>query len=339
MSYLRSPSVHHLDVNPHSLLRFAGKGKRKKTGVFAAPYNRPALDFFNAHCDRVIRDFGLDTLHRQGRATNCVLEDGRAQVGLSDGTSLVAKNVVLAMGVGEQPAWPAWAPKDTPEVQHVFAQDFEWSQVAPSSQSRAALGNVAVVGGGISAAQVALRLVEEGRKVLLFCRHPLRVHQFDSDPGWLGPKYMKGFLKERDVDARRAMISEARHKGSVPPDVHRALKAAISRGAIQWHAASIERATTSGDYSGVTLECSPTPSRIRVDQVLLATGFSPKRPGGQLVDDLVDRYKLPCAACGFPVVDKFLRWHPQVYVSGPLAELSQVLFPGTSPGRGGRQND
>ena len=38
-------------------------------------------------------------------------------------------------------------------------------------------------------------------------------------------------------------------------------------------------------------------------------------------DQLVESASLPCASCGYPVVDKALRWHPRVYVSGPLAEL------------------
>ena len=79
-----------------------------------------------------------------------------------------------------------------------------------------------MVGGGISAAQVALRLVGEGQEVHLISRHPLRKHQFDSDPGWLGPKYMKGFEREtkRGPPARVDQRGSA-HRGSVPPDVHR----------------------------------------------------------------------------------------------------------------------
>jgi len=30
---------------------------------------------------------------------------------------------------------------------------------------------------------------------------------------------------------------------------------------------------------------------------------------------------LRCGACGYPIVDSLLRWHPQIHVSGPLAEL------------------
>ena len=52
MQFLRSASVHHVDVDPWSLDKFAGgrKGKRTaKNGLFAPPYARPALELFNAH--------------------------------------------------------------------------------------------------------------------------------------------------------------------------------------------------------------------------------------------------------------------------------------------------
>ncbi len=60
---------------------------------------------------------------------------------------------------------------------------------------------------------------------------------------------------------------------------------------------------------------------LRVDCVLLATGFMNGRPGGRLGDALIESAELPGASCGFPEVDPFLRWHPRVFVSGALAEL------------------
>ncbi|MGB1278266.1 MAG: hypothetical protein ACPG77_21145, partial [Nannocystaceae bacterium] len=60
---------------------------------------------------------------------------------------------------------------------------------------------------------------------------------------------------------------------------------------------------------------------IEVDRVLLATGFSSARPGGSMVDDLIASASLPCARCGYPIVDTALRWHPRIHVTGPLAEL------------------
>lgn len=35
MTHLRSPSVHHLDLDPHALQLFAGKRKSRRPGLFA----------------------------------------------------------------------------------------------------------------------------------------------------------------------------------------------------------------------------------------------------------------------------------------------------------------
>ena len=60
---------------------------------------------------------------------------------------------------------------------------------------------------------------------------------------------------------------------------------------------------------------------LPIDGMLLATGFEPARPGGALVERLITRHSLPCSECGFPLTDINLRWHPRLFVSGPLAEL------------------
>ena len=60
---------------------------------------------------------------------------------------------------------------------------------------------------------------------------------------------------------------------------------------------------------------------VIADRMLLATGFASERPGGEMIDRLVASASLPCAECGYPIPDSALRWHPHIYVSGPLAEL------------------
>ena len=120
------------------------------------------------------------------------------------------------MGASEQPKWLDWAPKEDPKVQHIFNPQFDAWPIKSAT--------IAVIGGGISAGQVALRLAIEKHQVHLITRHEPREHQFDSDPGWLGPKNMTAFKCERDVNQRRLKISHARHKGSVPPDVKVTLK-------------------------------------------------------------------------------------------------------------------
>ena len=310
MTHLRSPSVHNLDLNPWSLIRYAGKRKNRKAGLFAPPYNRPNLGFFNDHCDTVIGTFGLSDLHIRARALSCTVDCDGVAVGLCTGTEITTANVVLAMGSGDQPQWPEWAPREDPRVQHVFGADFDGWPSTPET--------VVVVGGGISAGQVALRLVEDGNEVHMVSRHALREHQFDSDSGWLGPRLMAGFDRVQDVDQRRAMISDARHKGSVSPDIRRALLGLMKREKARWHEAEVEGLVEHD--SGFELSLT-TGAVVEAQRVLLATGFEGHRPGGAMVDQLIESASLPCARCGYPIVDKALRWHPRVYVTGPLAEL------------------
>lgn len=310
MSHLRSPSVHHLDLRPWSLKHFAGKRKNRKRGIFAPPYDRAKLTLFNAHCERVLETYDLPRLHLQARAIACAVDCDGVAVRLSTGPEIRARNVVLAIGAGEQPVWPDWAPRGEPGVHHVFERDFDGWPLATET--------VVVVGGGISAAQVSLRLVKQGHRVHLVSRHALREHTFDSDPGWLGPKFMASFDRERDVDRRRALIAEARYRGSVTPEVRCALRQVIAGGQLHWHEGAIDGLEARGADLAMQLANGRV---LDVQRVLLATGFASHRPGGKLVDRLVESASLPCASCGYPIVDWALRWHPRVHVSGPLAEL------------------
>lgn len=314
MRFLRSPAVHHLDVDPWSLLQFAGssrRGRRTGRGLFCPPYNRPSVDLFAAHSADVIARHGLEDLHVRDRAASIELACDRATVRLASGATLQTRQVLLALGASEQPRWPTWARTLRDEgafVQHVFGHD---TVIEPAEWP----DRVAVVGGGITAAQAALRLAEGGRTVHLVARHGLRKHDFDSDPGWIGPCNMRALSATPDLQARRRMISEARHAGSLSQDVYRAIQAAIAAGRVHW---------SQGDPSplpGDPLRLSVGDQTLEVDAILLATGFESRRPGGALVDQLVESHALPCSQCGYPVVDPHLRWHPRVFVSGPLAEL------------------
>ena len=310
MSHLRSPSVHHLGIEHGALQRFAGKHKRERSGRFAPPFDRPSLTLFNAHCEQVVETFGLADLHIPNQAVSCSIDCDHVSVRMADDLKLESKNLVLAIGASDQPQWPDWAPRSHQGIHHVFDPKFAgW----PSSTE-----TVAVVGGGISAGHVVLRLLSEGHNVHLVSRHPLRQHQFDSDTGWLGWKYTEVFGHERDFDQRRTVITDARHTGSVPPDIGRALRRAIARNRIHWHEAEVTQVVSKDDCLELMLSENTT---LAVDRVLLATGFDSQRPGGSMIDELITSASLPCSRCGYPIVDTSLRWHPRIFVSGPLAEL------------------
>ena len=314
MQFLRSASVHHVDVDPWSLDKFAGgrKGKRTaKNGLFAPPYARPALELFNAHCDHVIEIYGLKPLHIQERVISCEVSDDSVSLTTDSGHSFTAANMALTIGGADEPARPTWAEINDPRITHIF----ETSTNAPLSTSEE---SVAVIGGGITAAQVALRLAGEGARPHLISRHPLRQHQFDSDPGWLGPKNMKSFSREKNPNKRRMIITKARHRGSVPPDVKRALHRGFQQGDVQWHENEVESLTATAKALELKFKDG---AQLDVSRVILATGFKPRRPGGAMIDKLAEAASLPCAECGFPIVDRALRWHPRIFVTGPLAEL------------------
>tara|TARA_Y100000589_G_scaffold175344_1_gene166429 strand:- start:157 stop:1368 length:1212 start_codon:yes stop_codon:yes gene_type:complete len=310
MTHLRSPSVHHLDLDPWSLQHFAGRAKRRKRGLLVGKYQRPALSLFNSHCDKVIDHFGLDELHIQERAENSKVDCDSVTVELAGGGEIKTRNLVLAIGASDQPYWPEWAPRNQKTVAHVFEKGFDGWPTEPET--------VAVVGGGISSAQVGLRLFNEGHQVHLISRHAIREHMFDSDPGWLGPRLMRDFQQELDFDRRRKLISDARNRGSMTPKVRLALGRAMTNEQLRWHEDAVEALDIESEALTLRLKSE---GPLEVDRVLLATGFCSKRPGGSLVDGLIQSASLPCAGCGYPVVDTGLRWHSNVYVSGPLAEL------------------
>jgi len=314
MPFLRSPAVHNIGAGPYELLDFARWTGSEKDSRFAAPYARPSRILFNAHCRHVIAQSRIDRLFVRGTAHAVHVRGDRVLVETDRG-SIEAERVVLALGARQRPRWPEWAKalrQEGGEIQHVFDDD---ARIA-GHESR---GPVAVVGGGLSAVQVALRLAREREDhVILLSRSALRVHQFDADPGWLGPKYLDDFERTTSLATRRKLITDARRTGSVPPDAHFGVQEAIDEGRIHAEVAEVRAARL--DTDGTTrLGTDQGPLTAR--RVLLATGFDSRRPGGEVVDSLVEECGLPIAECGYPIVDGALRWQERVFVMGPLAEL------------------
>lgn len=310
MSTLRSPAVHHLDLEPFALKHFA-RDDGRRWAHFAPPYDRPGLELFDRHCDHVVARHELAALRVRGTATRLSLRCDGVRVDTDRG-QLLARRVVLALGADHQPAVPAWA-QGVAEITHVFNPGFDTSALPP--------GHVVVIGGGISAAQLAIGVARRpGCRATLVTRHPLRIHQLDADPGWIGPRNLAGFYRLSDWQARRAAVDGARHRGSVTPQIARRLRRAVARGEIELVVGEVEARSADG---ALTVVEQPVGERriIGSDAVVLATGFARRRPGGRLIDDLAADADLPCADCGYPIVDAQLRWHPRVHVAGPLAEL------------------
>lgn len=315
MPYLRSPVAHHLDVQPAALHHFAET--EAPDARFTRPYRRPAVDLFDQHCDAVIERNGLRALRARATALRVRSRPGGLEVETDAGV-VTSRRVLLALGAGDQPHWPGWAQAARGQFGGVLAHVFDpgWDLAGFP-----AAGRTVVIGGGITAAQVALALARRrAGPVVLLMRHAPRVQQFDSDVCWVGERCLRHFRRTEDMRHRRSILRRARHRGSMPPDVARHLNKARVRGALCVVEAEVERVTADPLGRGVLLHCAGQPP-LAADHVLLATGFDPRRPGGALVDHAIADLGLPVAPCGYPIVDAQLEWGGGLHVTGPLAEL------------------
>lgn len=311
MTYLRSPMVHHLDLPPNSLKQFSRKWRERRVSI--APYERPKLSMFNAHCRHVIQSNDLDALRIQGRALSLSLADKHVAVETDQGV-LRARRVITALGAAppRQPDWAAALRKDGAAVSHLFDPAF-CSDCAPVD------GLTVVVGAGISAAQFALKALHRGgERVVIVAKNPPLVHQFDADPGWLGPKYMNRFNREKDVIVRRRLIHGARYRGSMPSDVYRRMEKERRDGRIMWLQGSVDRAV----FQDGMVVIGVGDQTLVADRVLLATGFETAPPAQGMIESVAKRANLPLSPCGYPKTDRFLRWHPRLFTAGALGELT-----------------
>mmetsp|Transcript_24976 Transcript_24976/g.30699 ORF Transcript_24976/g.30699 Transcript_24976/m.30699 type:complete len:581 (+) Transcript_24976:67-1809(+) len=363
----------------------------KRNDAFSNDYERPRLAMFNEHCDSVVTKYHLDQLHVQGTVTSMEPSPNHVTVEVMRGGppnydfggteqdmrkethsySYTAQNVILALG-NDVPTYADWVTDEDIEegfVHHLL--DFDPNTHSPRNHNREMSvrnertfdEDVAVIGGGITAAHKALELVRHSaakqgqttsatrnsRRIHLISRHPIKEQQFDTHQDWMmdlaacqrirdgggegRPQRQERFAGCSCWKERRSMIAQERVAGTVTPALYRGeqgLGWAIEGGEVDWHQAEVltkryvhETDTVNGhDHKRMelTLSCGNV---ITVDEVLLATGFGKKRPGGALINNLVETFGLRVSDfCGFPIVDEHLSWdNSRIYVAGALAEL------------------
>ena len=312
MSHLRSPATHNIDQHALDLYRYA----RSPAGIplrdFIPPYNRPSLELFRRHCDHVIKTNRLEALRLKGRVQAVRNDRSLIRVESTAGT-LKTRNVMLAIGLGEQPNWPAWARslhQQGADVRHLFAPDFDRRALKTAERT-------VVIGGGITAVQVALKLAEEQKaNIVVLSGHELREQYYDFNPCWIGRKCLADYYK-LDFRRRREVIDRERVPGTIPTEVLESFLTALDTGNPRFERGRVIDAEMTAE--GIQLR---TERGLQCfDRVILATGFEAKRPGSPLIEQVIEEFKLACNACGYPIVGRDLRWGEHIFVTGPLAEL------------------
>lgn len=316
MPYLRSPSVHHIDVEPFSLQAFVKNKSFDWKKAFYGRYKRPSLQLFNNHCEHIVNDLSIKDAWIQGRVCEMNRTAHVWNVKLQDGTKLDGQNLVLAIGISEQPLWPMWAKslkrESETSVYHIFDSDLpNFEQLKRP---------ITIIGGGITSVHLGLKLSALfPNEITLLKRHQFRIYDFDSDPAWLGPKNQLQFNKLKSYNKRREQIIAARHKGSIPYDLHFKIIHSLRQGSLQIVDGQVDHADVEGNK--VNLRDDQDTLIQKTSTILLATGFKPTLPGIEWLTPMIQQQHLKCAECGYPIVSRSLQWGQNLYVIGALAEL------------------
>lgn len=316
MTYLRSPIYHHVDLDACSLEDFMEHESEHSWAKAYGEYKRPSLRLFNEHIDNVVQKAGLHKCYRVGRATD--ITDRRTYLKVDTTTgSINTRRVLLAISPTESSRFPEWARKlkaKNAPIRHVFDDDFVLSSIVPGF-------SYAVLGKGLSALQLALYAahLSPGNTHLL-SNGRIPIHKFDSDPCWLGPRCLEPFGKEKDLSVRRSIITNNLLNGSVPQEVASDIMQASERDMSL--TVSYDPAVDGKFLRGGKIELTKANGeKLVVDRVILATGFDHACPGSGWLGDVISKMRLPLHSDGYPIVDRYLRWHRRIFVTGALGEL------------------
>jgi len=323
---LRSSIDHHVGATT-TLASFAADRGRELELVSTTDYpRRPTLRLFLDHAHHVVARHDLDVCHARAAVTGVSRGDEAYRLDTTGGPT-VADRIVLAIGLDAGLSYPAWArslPPDAP-VTHV------WADGATPAELASRAGRTVVVGGGVTAGQLACRLATgsataDGRAdgVTLLCRRPLRVQQAEAPSAWTAYDHLAETLHTHPPgsEARHRLLRRARADGTVPPYVRVRLRKARDGGALTGRVGEATAATATDD--GVRLELADGDS-LSAGAVVVATGVEPVASHpllARLAEDLglargVENYPIPC--------DRTLAWRrtdgdrSRVFVTGAAA--------------------
>ncbi|RKO91278.1 hypothetical protein BDK51DRAFT_16881 [Blyttiomyces helicus] len=303
-------------------------------------YFTPSSTLFCDFCDEVIDRYNLANIIQQGdvrdiqHTVHPATSESIFHVSLSDGRASTSRYVVLALGAATIPNIPR--PPIGEErcamchSSEVIARGFV---VCPALQEKINRGEetcVALVGGGLTSAQIADVLLRKGvSHVYLICRGHLKVKHFDFPLTWLG-KYKNlhhaDFWSQQDPAARVAMIREARNGGSITPAYHAILQShrAAKRLTIKPHTTVADQTWCSASRNwNIHLAPATGPAKtICCDHVYWATGSTVSIGDLPFLANFRAAHPIELC-CGFPCITRDLQWRPDVplFVVGGYAAL------------------
>jgi cation diffusion facilitator CzcD-associated flavoprotein CzcO len=313
--HLRSPIVHHPAPNPGALRSFA----ENRSSELFPPYDLPGTQLFTDFCQTLIRQWQLQerVLPAQVQHIEPITyrQRSRFQLWLADRGSIIARRVVLAIGGGcpQTLDWVRRIPQPYPCGRLCHSQQVDLRIL------RLAGERILIVGGGLTSGHLAVGALARGARVSLIVRRQLQEKLFDAEPGWLGPKYLKGFEAEPDCEKRWEMIQQARNGGSMTPAMMMQLRRYQRQGRLTIHE-HCQITDARWQNNSWQIRCQDG-EQFECDHLWLATGTKLDATAQPFLKDVLDTYPTEIIN-GLPVLDAHLRWRGcELYLMGGLAGL------------------
>lgn len=333
IEFLRSPALAHPNLfDQNALLAYAVTNDRTnellesgcfdrsellalgqtQTGLWKLPSTQLFIDFCEDLADSLPHDY------IQTKVTDIAKPSAggafRVELaGQSCPPAISAKAVILAAGPTGRPIVP-------PSLQSV-PRLLMWTQlhrVLPKSK------RLLVVGGGLTAVQVALKMITLGKTCILCSRRPLVEKHFDIGFEWFDSrtnnKCMSDFYHQGMAD-RLAALKQARDGGSIPPMYMRQVKHAQESGRLIRVVGEVRYVSENTADQSVVMTIDD--KEFCVDYVVLACGLEPNCLQNPLVKIVYDRWPIPVEG-GLPSITEDLRWRQNLplYVVGSLGLLN-----------------
>mmetsp|Transcript_45599 Transcript_45599/g.111024 ORF Transcript_45599/g.111024 Transcript_45599/m.111024 type:complete len:565 (+) Transcript_45599:110-1804(+) len=381
IQYLRSPALAHPDMfDPNALLTYAVMNGREDELIESGCgdiksleglgqtqvglWKLPSTSLFVDLCDDLARSSSLPHTFFGGTSVLDIYQKtGPAKMSKSsmfeltlrrDDTSeplsefkVTAGSVVLAVGPTGRPIIP-------PSIENVPKCRF-WNQplAASEDEENSTELPVLVVGGGLTAIQVALQEVERNKhrqeSVILCSKRPLVSRHFDIPVDWFSTRTMNKCMAElfydRPINKRVISLKEARGGGSIPPMYMDQIRRAEQDGSLRCVVGNLEYegdtsnsgSTLGGTMISVKVNEGDDPDEnadndtvlyFEVNDVILACGLQPTCGTSDcnptsLIGKVQSRWPTKCEG-GLPCVTQDLRWKDglDLFVVGALAALN-----------------
>ena len=331
MTYLRSPISHCLKEPLASLLLYSHKHKISKNH-FHGRYLTPSLVLLQQYLYHLLETTSITTRFLQTTVQKLTYtKNGLWNLETRKGT-ISTKNCILALGMGTvtlpnniqiESENYVYNKKEL-ETLLIKKHVLHYQYTDPIQNTD--ITRIAVIGGGMSGTHTALKYskqykTEKSTVTLISGKHN-SVHFFDSNPGYIGPKYRTSFLQESNYHKRKAIIIKARNPGSINPYLNEKLNKAIQLKQIEHikeyvvhiRIKNVQRITYIIQLSDNTQK--------EYDDITFATGFTKNEvPHKTLLQNITTQYACKTDENMWPIPQKNLMWYPGLYLMGGLAEL------------------